>query len=256
MVHVMSQAICPHCSRKVLIPEGLAPGTVMQCASCQSQFLPPVVQAAEGVALELKRKKKKRKREKPAGMQSNTKVVIGIFVAIGLLLCGVALYFLVQPGHQAFNDAISQSYGKFQTILQGSVQAARPPNPMAPFLKQFQTLDEKLLPLIEEVKKLKGPEDTKNIQANFVSMLEAFRLFSKQTNGALMEKLKKNPNDKEVLQEIVVSLVSIGDLHQSFLSSQNSMANRHRLFAIQPSPNQPFFMSPASGYGSPIDQLR
>lgn len=240
----MSQAVCPHCSRKVMIPEGLQPGTVMQCASCQSTFLPPEVDVGDGVSLKLKRKKKRRRREETSESQYNVRAVIGIFVAIGLLLAGVGIFYLFQPGHADFNEALVQSYTKFQNIVQAAVNHERPPSPLVPFLKQFQALEEKLQPLLKEVRAIKAPSDDKHIQEQFVIMLEACCEFSKQSNGEWMDKLKKKPNDQAVMKDMIYSLARINDQHESLLKSQRSLATQHRLFVVQRAPNMPFFLEP------------
>jgi hypothetical protein len=242
----MSQAVCPYCNRKVMIPDGLEPGTVMQCASCQSTFLPPESDLGDGVSLQLKRKKKRRRREEeePSESQYNVRAVIGIFVAIGLLLAGVGVFFLLQPGHADFNEAVVQSYTKFQAIVQASVNAERPPNPLMPFLKQFHTLDDQLQPLLKEVRAINAPADDKQIQSQFVAMLESCCEFSKQCKGEWMDKLKKKPNDQEVMKEMLMSLVRINQHHENLLDYQRSLATTHRLFVVQRSPNMPFFLEP------------
>lgn len=230
-----------------MIPEGLATGTVMQCSSCNMQFLPPEVDLGDGVSLQLKRKKKRRRRDADdSGSSVNTRAVIGIFVAIGLLLAGVGIFYLLQPSHEDFNNSLVNSYTKFQAIVQGNVSSDRPPSPLMPFLKQFQTLEEKLQPLIAEVRAIKGPADDKHIQTQFVSMLESFSQFSRQCNGEWMEKLKKSPNSQDVLRDAMTSLISISQLHDALLSSQRGLASTHRLFVLQRSPNLPFFLSDRS----------
>lgn len=241
----MQQARCPYCQQKLQLPECLAPGTMLQCAGCGNQFLPPA--STGSVDIEpVRRKKKGRKSKAGRGWTTRSIILVTSLVSITLLLGALFVIWITLPGYAKFNDQLTAQYDKFTELLATNVNP-KPINNLTVFLKQFEKIVPQLKALQEEVKLIQAPEDQKPLLSTLTSLIDSMTKFSQTDAPRFLEELKKRPNNEATTREMVQALVSISTLHQSLVVSQNSMASRHNLNPIRPRADAPFFFTPPKG---------
>jgi len=237
----MQQARCPHCQQKLQIPDALPPGTMLQCAGCNNQFLPPA-SSSQQTTEPLRKKKKGRRAKAGSGWTTRSIILVTSLVSIGLLLGTLVLIWLMQPGYAKFNEQLVAQYNRFNELLSAHVNP-RPINNLSTFLKQFEQLGPQFHSLQEESKKLRAPEDQKGLLEVHSKLMESMNKFCQSEVPQYLEELKKKPNNEATATEMVKSLYNISTLHESLVGSQNWMAKQHGLLQIQPRADAPFFLS-------------
>jgi hypothetical protein len=237
----MQQAKCPYCQQKLQLPDALPTGTMLQCAGCSNQFLPPAPSSSG--SSELTRKKKKARKSKSRNEWTTRSIIlVTSLVSIGLLLGTLVLIWLMQPGYGKFNDQLVSQYSKFSEILSSHVNP-RPGTDPSTFLKQFVQLGAQFQSLKEETKKIRAPEDQKHLLDIHSQLIESMTKFCQTEVPQYIEEFKKKPNNEATAIEMAKSMYRISTLHESVISGQNSMAMQHGLLQIHPPANLPFFLA-------------
>jgi hypothetical protein len=238
----MQQARCPYCQQKLQLPDRLPPATMLQCAGCSNQFLPPAPATPVGIE-PVRRKKKGRKPKASRGWTTRSIILVTSLVSITLLLGTLLVIWLSLPGYAKFNDQLTAQYDKFSEILATNVNP-KPINNLTVFLKQFEKIVPQLKALQEEVKMIRAPEDQKHLLGTLTSLIDSMTHFSQTDAPRFVEELKKKPNNEVTATEMVQALLTISTLHESLVASQNAMAALHKLTMIRPRPDVPFFFTP------------
>ncbi|HQR09408.1 MAG TPA: hypothetical protein PLN21_21480 [Gemmatales bacterium] len=227
------------------MPDHLAPGTMLQCAGCSNQFLPPTPASADDIE-PVRRKKKGRKSKAGRGWTTRSIILVTSLVSITLLLGILVVIWLMQPGYAKFNDELTAQYEKLGVILATNVNP-KPINNLPVFLKQFEKIVPQLKALQQEVKLIRAPEDQKPLLGTLTSLIDSMTKFSQTDAPRFVDELKKKPNNEATAGEIGGALYNISTLHNLLVTTQNTMAQRHNLTMIRPRRDAPFFFAPPSG---------
>lgn len=237
----MAQAICPHCHMKLQLPDNLAPGMMLQCSKCQSQFLPPEPEIVLQEVTKTRKKKKLRKRKDRESISIRTLILVCSLAAIVLLLITLGSMYLFQPSHAKFNEQVVASYQRFTNIMQQSLDIRRINNVQS-MLQQFEKLAPELANVIDEVRNFRPPEDSKGVQSTFISLLEATQRFGNQEVPQLLKKLKSS-NERSIELDLGMAFYRISNLHESLIEQQHHLAKTHGLLQIQVPTNRDSFLA-------------